>query len=134
MKKTLKRLMSVVLVVVMVATLFVGSAFAATSSTKSVTSSSTNTNVLTTFTVTTGKGISYSLGLKKTSITFKNVGSGSFAIYEMVGAGPIFQGSCGPNQSWTFTAKGSGKKIVFKCQKSGGSPKAQVTVSAGSVS
>lgn len=132
MKKTLRRLMSVALVVVMVATLFIGSALAATSCTKSVTSS--NPNNMTSFSVTTGKGISYSLGLKKTTISIKNTGSGDFTIYQQTSAGLIYVGNCGPGQTQSYTVKGSNKKVVFKCQKGLGNPKAQVTVSAGSVS
>lgn len=133
MKKTMKRLLSVVLAVAVVATLFVGAAFAATSSSKDVTTS--NYNKCPSFTIYTGKGLSYSLGFSKTTITVKNTGNGSFSIFEEVGAGPIYKGDVYAGQSKSFTVKGSNKKVVFKCQKSGGAkPVAQVTVSAGSVS
>lgn len=130
MKKTLKRLLSVVLVVAVIATLFVGTTFAANSVSKKVTKT-------TSFSVTTGKGLTYSLGWKKTNVTIRNTGSGnaSFSVFVDTGVGPVYKGDVHPGTSKSISLGGSNSKVTILCQKScGNSTTAQITVSDGSVS
>lgn len=85
--------------------------------------------------IVTGKGLSYSMGWKKTTVTVKNTGSYPVAVYKNIGSvGYSYAGTLNAGQSKTFSASGSGKKYSIKLQKAGRSKTTVlVTTSAGSV-
>lgn len=102
---------------------------AATSKTVSVTSSSGQKIY-----IKTGTGWTYSLGLKKTTVTVKNSGSYAFALYKNIGSNYMYVGELQPGQTKSYTAKGSGKEYYVMAQKlRGKNSKITVTTSAGSV-
>lgn len=92
-------------------------------------------NQLTKIKVTTGKGLFYSLGIKKTTLTLKNTGHTTVALYEETAVGPIWKGNLGGGQTRQFTLKGSAKNVVITCQLVNSSHKVPISasVNAGSI-
>lgn len=127
-RSILIRIISVVMALVMSLS-FVLPVFAASSKTVSVTSS-----YCPKVWITTGKGWMYSWGLKKTTVTVKNTGSGRVAVYKNIGSAYMYDGELGPGQTKTYTAKGSAKKYYVMLQKVGRTgTTVKVSANAGSV-
>ena len=129
MKKTMsfnwKMVLSIFMALMMTATVLVMPASAATS-TKSMSNSRTVT-----VNVKTGSGWQYSLGWKKTAVTFTNTSkSGAIAVYTPLGTTYYLQ----KGRSVSFNVAGSGKYYKYGVQRSGiGTRSCRVTTSAGSV-
>lgn len=85
--------------------------------------------------IVTGKGFSYSLGWKKTTVTVKDTGKYPVAVYKNIGSvGYSYAGTLYAGQSKSFSASGSNKKYSIKLQKAGrGNTTVSVKTSAGSV-
>lgn len=135
MKKLLTRFLSIVVVIAMVTSLFVMPAFAATSCTKTVRGQSQAT-----FYLTSGKGVSYSLRLKKTTVSIKNNSKRDLIVEQRNDYG-ILVGSAllNPGRSDSFTMTGSAKTGRLICHFGSGvvpsiTGTVTVTMSAGSVS
>lgn len=132
-KRRSSRILSILLAVVMVLSVTVLPAAAATSVNKTVTSSTKMANV----TVKTGKGILYSLGLKKTTVTFKNTSRYySVSVFLRTAAGPREKLTLYPGQTKTLSLSGSAKtySLFIQQRNSRGNIKVSVSVNAGSVS
>lgn len=87
------------------------------------------------FQITSGKGLFYSLGWKKTTVTVKNTGRYSVAMYERNKAGLLFyKGQVGPGRTVTMTMRGSSSTSRLLFQRVGGRTTVSVSVNAGSVS
>lgn len=131
-KRKPSRILSILLAVVMVLSVTVLPAAAATSVKKTVTSTAKIANV----TVKTGKGILYSLGLKKTTVTFKNESRYySVDVFQKTTAGPKLMGTLTPGQTKTLSLSGSAKTYsLFIQRKNTGTTTVSVSVNAGSVS
>lgn len=134
-KRKSSRILSILLAVVMVLSVTVLPAAAATAKTKSVTSTSGQLSKMTNFKVTSGKGILYSLGIKKTTVTVKNLGRYSVYVYEKNAAGLLFyKGTLGAGQTWNLSMSGSAKTSTLYFQRGRGNTTVSVSVNAGSVS
>ena len=128
-KNMFVKILSVIMALVMCLS-FTLPVFAATSKTVKVNSSTNCTKVW----ITTGTGLAYSLGTKKTTVTVKNTGSGRVAVYKNIGSNYMYDGELAPGQTKTYTAKGSGKKYYVMFQKTTRtSSTVRVSTSAGSV-
>lgn len=129
MAKNVKRLICMMLAMLILTMGMAMTASAATSASKAV-----NSSKMVTFNVTSGSGLSYTLGLKKTTVTATNTGKGTCAVYELNNAGlRYYRGELGAGQSKTFTISGSGKTSSLQFQRVYGNTTVCVTVSAGSV-
>lgn len=122
-----KRILSLALVVVMVAGLLAVPALAATSKSMSGKNFSY-------FDVTTGKGLLYAWGLRKTTLSVRNTGKKAITVYEYSAAGWKYKKTVNPNQIGKIQISGNGKAVSYMVQGNQNS-KASFTasVNAGSI-
>lgn len=122
-RHTVRRILSMLLVVVMLAALLAVPAMAANRISRS--------GQYTNFTVTTGSGFTYWLGWSKTRVTVTNTGSRPLTVYAPGLRGYV---SVPGRTSRSFEAKGSGKRYKYTVQGDYGRKVSyQVYVSAGSI-
>ena len=94
----------------------------------------TSTSKLTEFQITSGKGLFYSWGWKKTSVTVTNTGKYPVKMYEKSKAGLLYyQGDVLPGRSISMTIKGSGVTTKLLFQRGRANSTVSVSVNAGSV-
>lgn len=130
-RRPFQRFLSILMAMIMALSVTILPVAAAYSKQKDVISASK----LTEFQITSGKGLFYSLGWKKTTVTVKNTGRYSVAMYEQNKAGLLFyKGQVGPGRTVTMTMRGSGTTSRLSFQRVGGRTTVSVSVNAGSVS
>lgn len=88
-------------------------------------------------TVRTGKGLSYTFGWKKTTMTIKNTGTQAVYLYQVVAGQLVYRGPLYAGCSKSYTLSGSNKTYQFVVQagsyRNGNYGSFRVTTSAGSV-
>ena len=125
-----QRFLSVLMALILTLSVTILPASAAYSKQKKVTS----TSKLTEFQITSGKGLFYSWGWKKTSVTVTNTGKYPVKMYEKSKAGLLYyQGDVLPGRSISMTIKGSGVTTKLLFQRGRANSTVSVSVSAGSV-
>lgn len=130
------KVISLLMALVMIFSIAAVPAAAATSVNKTVVRASSESQ-MTKIKVTTGKGLLYKLGIKKTTLTIKNTNPYySVAIYQKTGAGLVYKFSVNGNQTQRLTLKGSAKSFTFVCQLENTTRNVTLSasVNAGSVS
>lgn len=136
-KSYISRILSFLMALIVTVNIVTPTALAATYKQKSVTSSAGTSKLskMTNFKVTTGKGIAYTFGWKKTVMTIKNTGRYPVTVWQQTGIGVLaWKGTLNPGQTWNWSMSGSAKEYVFYFQRGRGNTNISVSVNAGSVS
>ncbi len=134
-KQGLRRLLSLMLAIVLVLSVTALPVLAANSVTKQVANKGGSLANMTKVKATSGKGLFYSWGWKKTTVTIQNTGRYPVNVYEVTQAGSlIYLGQLHRGQSWHRTLSGSGRTTTFYFQRVTSTTSVRVGVNAGSVS